>query len=60
MSQDFIERFSDSFKAELKEFVSCVKENSKPEITVYDGTAVSNIAYKCKESFETGELVDID
>ncbi len=60
MSQDFIERFSDSFKAELKEFVSCVRENRKPEITVYDGTAVSHIAYKCKESFETGELVDID
>lgn len=60
ISQDFIERFSDSFKAELKEFVSCVRENRKPEITVYDGTAVSHIAYKCKESFETGELVDID
>lgn len=60
ISQDFIERFSESFKDELKEFVACVKENRKPEITVYDGTAVSHIAYKCKESFETGKLVDID
>lgn len=59
MSQDFIERFADSFKDEMKEFVSCIKEGRKPEITVYDGTAVSKIAYKCKESFENGNLVEI-
>lgn len=59
ISQSFIERFEDSFKAELKEFVDCIEENRKPEITVYDGTRVSEIAYKCKESFETGKLINI-
>lgn len=59
ISQSFIERFEDSFKAELSEFVDCIAENRKPEITVYDGTRVSEIAYKCKESFETGKLIEI-
>ena len=28
-------------------------------MTVYDGTAVSEAAYRCKESFETGKLLPI-
>jgi len=27
------------------------------EVTAHDGTRVSEIAYKCKESFESGEML---
>ncbi len=56
-SQNFLERFDESYVAEVQEFVDCVLQGAKPEVTVRDGTRVSQIAYKCKESFETGQLV---
>lgn len=58
-SKDFLERFKEAYVNEVREFARCVLENRKPEITVYDGTEVTKIAYACKESFETGKLVDI-
>lgn len=56
-SQNFLERFEKSYLSEANEFISCIFENRKPEITVNDGTQVSRIAYRCKESFETGTLL---
>lgn len=56
-SENFLERFEDSYVNELQEFVDCIIEGRKPEVTVYDGTKVTEIAYKCKEAFETGELL---
>ncbi len=56
-SQNFLERFGRSYVDELQEFVDCVREGRKPEVTVNDGTMVSRIAYNCKTSFETGEVV---
>lgn len=56
-SQNFLERFEKSYLSEATEFVSCITEHRKPEITVNDGTQVSRIAYRCKEAFETGKLL---
>lgn len=56
-SQDFIERFGAAYLNEMNEFISCINEGRKPEVTVYDGTKCTEIAYKCKEAFETNELV---
>jgi myo-inositol 2-dehydrogenase/D-chiro-inositol 1-dehydrogenase len=56
-SQDFIERFGEAYLNEMNEFVSCITEGRKPEVTVYDGTKCTEIAYKCKEAFESNELV---
>lgn len=56
-SQDFIERFGEAYLNEMNEFISCINEGRKPEVTVYDGTKCTEIAYKCKEAFETNELV---
>jgi myo-inositol 2-dehydrogenase / D-chiro-inositol 1-dehydrogenase len=56
-SENFLERFEDSYINELQEFVDCIREGRKPEVTAYDGRRVSEIAYKCKESFETGEML---
>lgn len=56
-SENFLERFNDSYVTEIQEFIYCIIEKRKPSVTVYDGTKVSEIAYKCKEAFEKGELL---
>lgn len=55
-SQNFLERFDTAYVNEVQEFVNCIIEGRKPEVTVYDGTRVSEIAYTCKSAFESGEL----
>jgi len=56
-SENFLERFEDSYVNEVQEFVDCIREGRKPEVTAHDGTRVSEIAYQCKESFETGAML---
>ncbi|MCG8538951.1 MAG: inositol 2-dehydrogenase [Clostridia bacterium] len=56
-SEDFIERFEQAYIEELNEFIDCILTGRKPEVTVYDGTKTTEIAYKCKEAFETGQLI---
>ncbi|MDK2919456.1 MAG: myo-inositol 2-dehydrogenase / D-chiro-inositol 1-dehydrogenase [Candidatus Petromonas sp.] len=56
-SQDFLERFEEAYIAEVKEFIDCILTGKKPEVTVYDGTKTTEIAYKCKEAFETNQLI---
>ncbi|GMQ63992.1 inositol 2-dehydrogenase [Vallitalea maricola] len=56
-SQDFLERFEQAYIEEINEFISCIRENRKPEVTVYDGTKTTEIAYQCKQAFETNELI---
>jgi myo-inositol 2-dehydrogenase/D-chiro-inositol 1-dehydrogenase len=56
-SENFLERFDAAYVNEIQEFVNCIKEGRKPEITVYDGTRVSEIAYTCKAAFEQGTLL---
>jgi myo-inositol 2-dehydrogenase/D-chiro-inositol 1-dehydrogenase len=55
-SENFLERFDIAYVNEVQEFVNCIIEGRKPEVTVYDGTRVSEIAYTCKAAFESGEL----
>lgn len=54
---DFMSRWHDAYIAEMTEFVNCISENCRPEVTVFDGTAASETAYRCKESFETGRML---
>ena len=57
---DFMSRWHEAFVAEMVAFTGHVRENTKPaDLTVYDGTAVSEAAYRCKESFETGKMLPI-
>ncbi len=58
-SQDFLERFEQAYLNEVEEFVNCIKEKRQPSVHVNDGTKTTAIAYACKESFETGKLIDI-
>lgn len=57
--QDFLTRWHDAYVNEIVEFCQCILEERKPEVTVYDGTAVSRVAYRAKESFETGKMLSM-
>ena len=57
---DFLSRWHQAYVNEIKEFVACINEGRKPGVTVYDGTKVSQAAYRCKESFETGKLLEVE
>jgi len=56
-SENFLERFDTAYVNEVQEFVDCIVGGRKPEVTVYDGTRVSEIAYTCKAAFESGEPI---
>jgi myo-inositol 2-dehydrogenase/D-chiro-inositol 1-dehydrogenase len=56
-SENFLERFDTAYINEVQEFVNCISGGRKPEVTVYDGTRVSEIAYTCKAAFEQGVLI---
>jgi myo-inositol 2-dehydrogenase/D-chiro-inositol 1-dehydrogenase len=56
-SGNFLERFDTAYLKEVEEFVNCIIAGLKPEVTVYDGTRVSEIAYTCKAAFEQGTLI---
>lgn len=57
--EHFPERFADAYRLEMQAFVDAVRENRKPNITVYDGTACTKIGYATTEAFKTGEMVKI-
>ncbi|AEB76618.1 Gfo/Idh/MocA family oxidoreductase [Clostridium botulinum] len=58
--QGFPERFDQAYLSETEEFVKCVLENRKPGVVVEDGVKSTALAYACKESFETGNLVKVE
>ncbi|MFD1901630.1 inositol 2-dehydrogenase [Enterococcus termitis] len=59
-SQDFPERFREAFVNEAQEFISCIKEKRKPEVSAYDGLQSTKVALACKEAFESNELITIE
>ncbi|MCD8141161.1 MAG: inositol 2-dehydrogenase [Planctomycetaceae bacterium] len=54
---NFLERFEAAYVNEMQEFVNCLNEGRKPSPTVDDGYRASLVAYKCREAFESGNLV---
>lgn len=55
----FLERFEQAYLDETVEFINCILENRKPEVTVRDGVLATELAYACKQSLETGRLVKV-
>jgi myo-inositol 2-dehydrogenase/D-chiro-inositol 1-dehydrogenase len=55
----FPQRFDDAYRLEMVEFIQCIQQGRKPEITVYDGTAATVVTYAITESFHTGKPVKI-
>ena len=58
--QDFVTRWHDAYITEMEEFCDCVANNRQGSPNVYDGTASTNIAFRCKESFLKNELLTLD
>jgi myo-inositol 2-dehydrogenase/D-chiro-inositol 1-dehydrogenase len=56
-SQNFLERFGAAYCAETQEFVDCIKEGRKPQVTVHDGVMATKVAYAATQSFRQDELV---
>lgn len=59
-SRDFPERFAEAYLAEVQEFVNCVREGRKPELTIHDAICAAKIATTLTEGYKTGELVHFD
>lgn len=57
--QSFSERFTEAFITELKDFIENVKNDRQSDISVEDGVKALQIAKACKESAETGQVIDI-
>ena len=58
--QDFVTRWHDAYITEMEEFCDCVANGRQGSPNVYDGTASTNIAFRCKESFLKNELLTLD
>jgi len=46
----FIERYTESYLAEIKEFICCIKENTEPPVSGFDGKMAVIMGYAAKES----------
>lgn len=53
----FPERFAESYLAEMQEFIDCICEDRKPDVTVYDGTKSTAIGFGTTEAWKSGKVV---
>ncbi len=56
----FPERFAEAYLKEMEEFINCVQEGRKPEVTVYDGTKSTQIAFATTEAYREGKPLKIE
>lgn len=56
----FPERFAESYRLEMEEFINSVQNNTKPEVTVYDGTKTTQIGFATTEAYRQGGIVKIE
>ena len=57
--ESFPERFRESYLLEMQEFVDCICEDRKPDVTVYDGTKGTEIAFATTEAWKSGKVVTL-
>lgn len=55
----FLERFEQAYMDEAVEFVQAILEGRQPKVTVEDGVLSTALGYACKESYESGQLVNV-
>lgn len=56
----FLERYADSFRNELDEFLDAVKEGRQPSVTGEDGRRALILADAAQQSAETGKAIRLD
>ena len=57
--ESFPERFREAYLFEMQEFIDCICEDRKPDITVYDGTRGTEIAFATTEAWKSGKVVTL-
>ena len=55
----FPERFAEAYLAEMQEFINCICEDRKPDVTVYDGTKSTAIGFGTTEAWKSGKVVEL-
>ena len=55
----FPERFAEAYRLEMENFIDCVQQGKKPEVTVYDGTKSTQIAFATTQSYKDGKPLKI-
>lgn len=58
-AQGFLERFEQAYLDEAIEFVEAILEGRQPGVRVEDGVLSTALGYACKESYDTGRLVEV-
>ena len=48
----FPERFAEAYRLEMQEFIDCIIQSRKPEITVFDGVRATEITFATANSFK--------
>lgn len=56
----FPERFADAYRLEMENFIDCVQKGVKPDVTVYDGTKSTQIAFATTEAYKKGGILKIE
>jgi myo-inositol 2-dehydrogenase/D-chiro-inositol 1-dehydrogenase len=55
----FIERYTEAYVAEMKEFIECIQEDTTPPVTGIDGRIPVVMAYAAKKSFDENRPVKL-
>jgi len=55
----FIERYTESYLAEMEEFIRCIREDTEPLVGGFDGKMAVQMGYAAKESLIKGSFVKI-
>jgi len=55
----FTERYQEAYLAEMKEFIKCIQEDTKPLVGGFDGKISVQMGYAAKESLTKGSFVKI-
>lgn len=58
-SQNFQERFAEAYRIEMQEFIDCILENRRPDVTVYDGTKNTEVAFAATKAFRENSTVTL-
>ncbi len=55
----FLERYEEAYLAEMREFISCIRENRVPAVGGLDGKVSVAMGYAALESLKSGNFVQV-
>jgi len=55
--KDFFSRFETAFLHEVQNFIQCILDKQKPQITAYDGTKATEVSLAMLQSFKEGREI---